>query len=472
MTNLAENPAGLSPDAAGAAARSLAEECPGCVHLPGTPDYDSGRFAWNLAVDQRPVAVALPSTVEDVRRVVRTAARLGLRVSVQSTGHAAAVLAQHRLGDVVLVRTGALRGVHIDPVNKVARIEAGACWQDVIDAAAPHGLTALHGSAPDVGVVGYTLGGGLSWYARKHGLAANSVVAVEVVDADGEVVRADSESRPDLFWALRGGGGNFGVVTTIEIELLPIAEAYAGMMIWDIERAPEVLRTYAQWSETAPDEVTASFRIFRFPPIPDLPDFLSGRNLAILDGAILLDDEAASDVLAPFRALGPEMDTFARVPSATLTDLHMDPPGPTPAVAGGVVLSGLNEDGVAAFLQQVGPDSGTEVFMAELRLLGGALSHSANGAGAIDRIDGSHVVFLVCVAPTPEAAAAGEAAISGVLAAVEPWRAERNFLNFADRPVDVSRVFDAETWQRLQAVKADVDPAGLFLANHAITGQG
>lgn len=468
MTYLAEGPLGLDVEKAAA---DLAEECGSQVHLPGTPGYDSGRFAWNVAVDQRPAVVAIPETVEDARRVVRSAGRAGLRVTVQATGHAASILAQHRLDDVVLVRTGALRGVYVDPINRVARVEAGACWQDVIDAAAPHGLTALHGSAPDVGVVGYTLGGGLSWYARKHGLAANSVVGVELISAAGDVFRADADTRPELFWALRGGGGNFGLVTTIEIALLPIGDVYAGMMLWDVERAPAVLRTYAEWSRIAPEEVTASFRVLRFPPIPELPEFLRGRSLAILDGVVLLDDKAAGEVMAPFRALAPEMDTFGRVPASSLTGLHMDPPGPTPSVGGGVVLAGLNEDAVAAFLREVGPESEAGVFMAELRLLGGALSRSAPGAGALDRVDGSHLAFVVCMAPTPQDAAAGDAATDRVLAALDPWRAERCFLNFAERPVDVSSAFGPDTWRRLSAVKQEVDPSGVFLANHAVSGR-
>ncbi|MBO9524230.1 MAG: FAD-binding oxidoreductase [Nocardioidaceae bacterium] len=448
---------------------ALAAECAGVVHLPGTPAYDQGRFAWNVAVNQRPAAVALPETVEQLRGVVRHAARLGLRVSAQSTGHAAAILAQHRLDDVVLVRTGALRGVHVDPVSRVARVEAGACWQDVVDVASSYGLAALHGSAPDVGVVGYCLGGGLSWYARKHGLAANSVVGIELVGADGDVVRADAETRPELFWALRGGGGNFGVVTTIEVALQPIADAYAGMMLWPLERAPEVLRAFAAFSPTAPEEVTASFRILRFPPIPELPDFLRGRSVVVLDGAVLLDDAAATDVLSPFRALRPEMDTFARVPSSTLTTLHMDPPEPTPGVGAGVVLDRLDEEAVAAFLAEVGPEARTGVFIAELRMLGGALARSAPGGGALDRVAGSHVAFFLCVAPTPEAAAAGHTAIDQVLAALTPWEAEqRLFLNFADRPVEVSEAFGAASWGRLVAVKRDVDPGGVFLGNHAI----
>jgi len=442
--------------------------CGPFVHLPGEPLYDAGRRPWNVAVDQRPAAVAEPHTIEQIRTLVRAAAEVGLRVTAQSTGHGAGILAGHRLDDVVLLRTGGLRGVHVDPVNQVARVEAGAPWEDVVRAAVPHGLTALHGSAPDVGVVGYALGGGLSWFARKHGLAANSVVGVELVGADGDVVRADTATNPELFWALRGGGGNFGIVTTIEIRLFPIADAYAGMMIWDVERAPDVLRVFAAWSPKAPEEVTTSCRIMRFPPIPELPDFLRGRSLVILDGAALLPDSVAAEVLAPFRALEPEMDTFARIPAEALTRMHMDPEQPTPGCGAGIVLDRLDEGTVAAFLSEVGPGAETAIFMAELRQLGGALGRPAPGAGALAQIAGSHIAFFVSIAPTPELAALGHASAERVVQALEPWRAERLFLNFAERPVEPSEGFGPDAWERLCAVKREVDPEGFFLGNHAI----
>jgi len=469
MTHIAERPLRELQHSDERAAR-LQQICGPFVHLPGEPAYDAGRRPWNIAVNQLPAAVAEPDTIEQISRVVRAAAELELRVTAQATGHGAGILAGHRLDDVVLVRTGRLRGVHVDPVNRIARVEAGACWEDVIRAAVPHGLTALHGSAPDVGVVGYTLGGGLSWYARKHGLATNNVAGVELVTADGEVVRADATSRPELFWALRGGGGNFGIVTTIEIQLLPIEDAYAGMMLWDIDRAPDVLRAFAAWSRTAPDEVTTSFRIMRFPPIPELPDFLRGRSVVVLDGAVLLEDEPAAEVLAPFRALDPELDTFARTPAEALTRLHMDPEDPTPGCGAGIVLDRLDDDAVAAFLAAVGPDSASPVFLAELRQLGGAVGRTAPGAGALDRVEGSHIAFLVSMAPTPEIAAVGHAAVEQVVAALEPWRADRLFLNFAERPVEPSNAFDERAWMRLREVKAACDPDGLFLANHAIGG--
>jgi FAD/FMN-containing dehydrogenase len=449
----------------------LEAECPEFVHVPGDPAYDSGRAAWNLAAQQRPAAVALPRSVDDVSRLVRAANRAGLRVAAQNTGHAASTLVARGLGDIVLVRLGALDGVYVDAANRTARVEGGAVWRDVVAAAAPHGLTGLHGSSPHVGVTGYTLGGGLSFYARKHGLAANSVVGVEIVTADGDIVRADERTNPDLFWAVRGGGGNFGIVTALEFRLHPIADAYAGMLLWEIGATPEVVPAWAEWCRTAPEEVTTSLRIMRFPPLPHLPEFLRGRSLVIIDGAALLDDDAASEALAPLRALAPEMDTFGRIPAAGVTEMHMDPVDPVPAAGAGAMLARLDDDAVEAFLAAVGPGVETPVFVAELRQLGGALAQPVEGGGALSHLAGSHAAMFIAMAPTPEMAVAGDEAVAGVVAALAAWSEGRNFPNFSDRPIDPASAYEPDAWARLRRVKAAVDPDGLFLANHEIRGE-
>ena len=450
-------------------AEALRGLCGGAVHLPGDPGYDRARMPWNVAVDQRPAAVALPRTVDDVRDVVRAASAAGLRVAPQSTGHGAGPLAEGGLDDVVIVRTSGMAAVSVDPVARVARAEGGALWEDVVAAVAPHGLAALHGSSPDVAVAGYSLGGGLGWYARKLGLATNSVTAVELVTADGELVRADAHQRQDLFWALRGGGGSFGLVTAIEFRLYEIADVYAGMLLWDRERAPEVLRAWARWSATAPDEVTTSMRVMSFPPIPELPEFLRGRKVVVIDGAVLTDDSTAQALLAPLRALRPEVDTFGRVPSASLTRLHMDPEGPTPAVAGTTMLAQLPEEAVAGFLAEVGPGSTTSLLSAELRQLGGALGRHHAGAGALPRLNGAYAGFFVAMAPTAQLAAQGRADAERLVAALAPWSSEGALLNFTEQRTDTGASYGAEAWARLRAVRASVDPHELFVANHPVT---
>lgn len=469
MTSTTETTAGSHPDPAPGGAEVLRRACGDVVTLPGDRGYDDGRRAWNVAVPQQPAAVAVPRTVEDVRTVVRAAARSGMTVTTQTTGHAAASLGQHSLQNTVLIRTHELRGVHIDPANRLARVEAGVSWEEVVAAAAVHGLAALHGSAPDIGVAGYTLGGGLGWYARSHGLACNSLVGAEVVLDGGDVVRADARTSPDLFWALRGGGGNFGVVVALELELFPIPDVVAGMMLWEIDRAEDVVAAWAAWCADAPAAATTSLRALRFPPLPELPPFLSGRSLIVVDGAVQLPDDEAAALLAPLRALAPEMDTFARVPTAELLRMHMDPEQPTPSVGAGGVLAHLDDAAVAEFLTQAGP--GAEApFLVELRHLGGALATDSGSAevGALAGIDGSHLLLAVDIAPTPEAAAAGQVRAEQLLDAFAPWSTGQPFLNLVERPVDPATAFGAQTWERLRQVRRQVDPHGRFLANHAI----
>ena len=285
---------------------------------------------------------------------------------------------------------------------------AAALWIDATEPAADHRLAALHGSSPDVGIAGYSLGGGIGWYARKLGLASNSLTAVELVTADGEHVRADATQNVELFWALRGGGGNFGVVTALEFRLYPIETAYAGMLVWDRDHAERVLRRWADWAPEAPDAVTTSFRFLDLPPLPTIPEPLRGRSLVVIDGAVLGCDAEARSILGMLRGLGPEIDTFDRVPARSLTRLHMDPEGPTPAVSDGTLIGELGDATVDTLLEQVGPGSTSSLLSTELRQLGGALGRAPEGHGALATIDAAYAVFAVAVAATPEMAMQGQ----------------------------------------------------------------
>jgi FAD/FMN-containing dehydrogenase len=447
-------------------AEALRGLCGGAVHLPGDPGYDAARSPWAIVVDQRPAAVAYPTTADEVVEVVRAAAAAGLQVAPQGTGHNAGPLPD--LDRAVLVRTGAMRGVSVDVEARTARVESGALWEDVVTAVAPHGLAALHGSSPDVGVAGYSLGGGMGWYARELGLAANSIIAIELVTADGRLVRATADQEPDLFWALRGGGGNFGVVTVLELRLFPIDTVYAGMLVWDRSEADRVLRAWARWAADAPDAVTTSFRVLQLPPFEQIPAPVRGRQLVMIDGAVLADDETAAEILAELRALEPEMDTFGRVPSASIIRLHMDPEGPTPGVSATTVLGSLPDEAIDAFLAQVGHGTTQSLLAAELRQLGGAVSRPAEDAGAVAMVEGAFVLFGVAVAATPEMAAAGAADSAALVSAMTPWANGKQYLNFVEAAQDASTGYTTESWSRLQAVRAQVDPRGLFLSNHQV----
>ncbi len=257
----------------------------GAVVAPGDAGWDSARAAWNLLADQRPALVVQAADANDVVVAARFARARGLRVAAQSTGHGAAALGS-RAG-AVLIRTARMNEVVVDPAARVARVGAGARWSDVIAAAAPHGLAGLHGFSAGVGVAGYVLGGGLGWLARSHGLASDRVRAFEVVTADGERLRVDTRREPDLFWALRGGGGAGVIVTSIELELVALREAHAGVLMWPIERAGEVAHAYREWIRTVPDGLTSSLRLMHFPPLGELPEVLRGRALAQLTLAFL-----------------------------------------------------------------------------------------------------------------------------------------------------------------------------------------
>ncbi len=441
---------------------ALRDLCGGAVALPADGGYDAARMGFNLAVDQRPAAVAYPASATEVAEIVQAARRLGLRVAPQATGHNANPLGS--LEHSILVKTSGLGGVEIDPVDRIARVGAGSLWEDVVDAAAPHGLLALHGSSPNVGVVGYSLGGGMGWLARSHGLQANSVTAIELVTAEGEVVRTDAGNDPELFWALRGGGGNFGIVTAIEFRLYPISEIYAGFMLWDWTHADRVLTAWTEWAETAPDHVTTSFRIMQLPPLEELPEFLRGRNIVMIDGAVQ-GDPATLDAL---RALEPEIDTFGTVPAQSLVRLHQDPEEPMPSVGGTALFEALPREAVHALLTVAGPGSDMPLEMVELRQAGGALRRTAPGHGAAATIDAGFVLFTGGLALSPEMGAAKLAYIHGLKTVMEPWTSPGHYLNFAEEHVDVAHAFSPEAFARLRAVKDRLDPDGVIHANHAI----
>src|SRR3954447_16514029 len=275
---------------------------------PGEEGWDLAHQAFNTTVDQRPAMIATPLNADDVAAVVRYAADAGLQVAPQRTGHNAAPLGD--LSDSILLKTDQLQGVRIDVDNLSARVRSGAKWEKVVPRASDLGLAALHGSTPDVSVAGYSLGGGLGWYGRKHGLAANRVTAVELVTADGELRRVDRTNEPELFWALRGGGGNFGVVTALEFDLLPIREVYAGVLFFPYERTSEVLHAWHEWLPSVPEELTSVGRVLQFPPLPDPPDFLSGKSYVVVEAAFLGSEADGRALLKPLRDLGPAIDTF------------------------------------------------------------------------------------------------------------------------------------------------------------------
>jgi hypothetical protein len=440
----------------------------GTFLTPQDDGFDTARQAWNLAVDQRPAAVAFADDAAGVATAVRLAAERGLRVAVQGTGHAAAPMGD--LDGTLLLKTMRMTGLQVDPGARRARVEAGVLWGDVAVAAAEHGLMALHGSSPDVGVVGYTLGGGLGWLSRRHGLACNRVVAAEVVTADGELRRASHDEEPDLFWALRGGGGAFGAVTALEFELLPLTEVYAGWLVWDADAAGEVVHAFREWASGAPQEITTSLRFLHLPPFPDVPEPLRDRPVIAFDGAYLGSDADGAELLRPLRDVAAPlvMDTWATIPAAGLVHLHGDPEQPVPALGDGFQVRELTPEAADAFVEVGGPGSGSPLLMLELRQLGGALAEPPGGAGALAALTDEFTLYGVGMVMGPEAAHAIGAHLERVKEAMAPWSAGV-YLNFCEtQGGGAARAFDEATYARLRDIKARYDAGNLFRSNHPL----
>ena len=448
-------------------AEHLRERVTGTVVVPGDEGWDDARQAWNLSVDQRPSAVVLPESAEDVVATVGFAAGRGLRVAPQGTGHSAEPMGS--LADTILLKTSRLRGVEIDAESRRARVGAGTVWGEVVPAAAEHGLAALAGSAKDVGVVGYTLGGGISWLARSRGFAANSVLAAEVVTADGRIVRTDAESEPDLFWAMRGGGGSFAIVTALEFALHPVAEVYAGALFWPMDRAAEVLHTWRELVATAPRELTSVGRLMQFPPFSEVPEPFRGRAFALVEVAYAGSEPEGAELLRPLRALEPEIDTVATIPAAGLSELHMDPPQPVPGAGDGMLLADLPPEAVDALVAVAGPESGSPLVSVEIRQLGGALAEASPDNGALGATEAGFALYGVGVAPDAETKSAVQAYAAKIRSSLAAWDAGRSLMNFTERHADPSELFDSATYERLRRVKAAHDPQNLIRANHSVS---
>ena len=436
------------------------------VLTPVDHDWDVARKAWNLSVDQRPAEVAFPRSAAEVADVVASARGRGLRVAVQGTGHGACALGP--LDDTVLLKTERMRGTWIKPGRRVARVQAGAQWQDVVPRAAEHGLAALAGSAADVGVVGYTLGGGLGFLARRFGLACNSVTAVELVTAEGEHVRADAEHERELFWALRGGGGSFGAVTALEFALQPVASLYGGVLFWPWDRAAEVLTAWHDWTSTVADEMTSIGRILQIPPLPAIPEHLRGRQFVVVEAAYLGPEDEGAELLAPLRALKPTMDSFATISPTHLSALHNDPPEPVPGTGDGMLLGGLPRAAIESFVALAGPGSGSPFVGAEMRHLGGALARAPEDAGALATLEAPFATYCVGMTPTPEAKQAVTDHLDQMAEGLAPWDAGRELMNFKDRPSTPRALWGSAASRLLRQVKDQVDPNGVFVANHPV----
>jgi FAD/FMN-containing dehydrogenase len=440
----------------------------GTLLYPGDDDWDKARAAWVINVDQRPAAVALVRSVEDVSAVVTSAGRNRLKVMAQATGHGAIPVGH--LSHTVLVRTAALNEVHVNPAERTVWTGSGAEWQGVTAAAAEHGLAAQAGSAPDVGVAGFLLSGGISWLSRSRGLAVNDVLSVQVVGSDGTPQIVDHDHEPDLFWALRGGGGEFGVVTGFELRLHALPTVSAGTLFFPMERAGEVLHAWRRWTLTVSNGTMSCGRLLQLPPLPELPPPLRGQVFAAVEVAHQGDLAELDTTIAPLRELGPGLETIAEISAAGLFALHMDPPGPTPARANGMLLDDLPPPAIHALITRAGHGSGSPLLSVELRHLGDAVAERPADAGAVGQLKAGFLMFALGATPDAATAAKVDAHVQLVEQALLPWASSIHYAAFDERPSGGrNRFHDKATLEHLRVVKTRFDTAGMFTGAHPLT---
>ena len=443
------------------------------IALPGDPAFDAATQVFNLAAPARPAAAITARTVDEIRDAIRFARSQGLGVRVHTTGHASAAVAPMR--NALLIRTRLAGEVGIDEQRRIARIPAGTRWEAVVAAAAAHGLAAPHGSAPTVGVVGYLLRGGLSFYGRHTGLAVNSVRAIELVTADGEHRRVDASSDPDLFWALRGGGGGFGVVTAVEIGLFPVAKVITGAAFWPAAQAGPLFRAWRRWAAHAPWEVTTTLRIMNLPQAPQVPPALSAGPLLCVDGAVLsppgesaLASRQAGELLGPLRSIAtPVLDTWQLTAPAAVLQVHMDPTDPVAIYGDHMLLREIGDDGAAEFLRVTGEGSGSPLIVAGLRQLGGAYAIPDPAGGALNHLDAQ---YSYAGSAAPFGAVTAESIrrhCDVVRSALAPWDTGRTAPSFVENFGQPQGHLNPDQARAADRIRGRIDPYGLFAGDIA-----
>ena len=423
--------------------------------LPGTPTYTRLTTPFNAAVEQRPVAVAAVSDAYDVVRTVRFAGRRGLRVAVQCTGHGADAC----LDGTVLVHTAGLDECVVHREGW-ARVGAGVRWRAVVDAAAPLGLTPLAGSSSGVGVVGYTTAGGLGPLARTFGLASDRVRSFDVVTGGGRLVRATPEEHVDLFWALRGGKGSAGIVTAVELDLVPLERVYGGALHFAGADAPAVLHAWRTWVRTLPETATTSLALQSLPPLPHVPPPLAGRTTVAVRLASTGTAQQGAALLARLRAVAaPVLDRTGVLPVTSLDAVHADPTEPKPVRSASMLLADLTADAADELLRVAGPDAGSPLAVVELRQLGGAVGRPGPHPSAVCGRDAAFSLLALGL-DVPPVGDHVAARCEALRSALSPWSTGAVLPAFGSGPA----AYDADTLDRLRSVVLTRDPGRVLLA--------
>jgi FAD/FMN-containing dehydrogenase len=446
----------------------------GAAYAPGEVGYDEARKAWNLNVHHHPALVVVAQGAADVIAAVRLARDEGLGVGVMATGHG--VVSPCDGG--VLINTSRMKSVRVDPEAQTARVEPGALWTDVIPEAQVFGLSGLMGSSTAVGVVGYTMGGGLGWLGRKYGFNADSMREADVVSADGELLKVSAYEHPDLFWGLKGGGGNFGIVTSMEFALYPLTTVYGGNLFYPVERAAEVLDLYNRWIDTLPDEMTTAVAFVNFPPLQRVPEPLRGRRFIAVRGCYCGEPvEGGDELLGPWREFGePQVDTFRVMPYREMDTISMNPVDPTAPYTQVELLGDLPPEAIEKLVELAGAKSESPLVTLEIRQLGGTLAQPPADLSPIGRRDSRFIMYGLGFSPspevTPEVAQRLREHLAYVAEEMRPYETGATFVNFlilGDWDLERTRAsYSPEDWDRLVELKDRYDPTNLFRFNRNI----
>ncbi|PJJ65205.1 FAD-binding oxidoreductase [Compostimonas suwonensis] len=434
----------------------------GVVYLRGEDGIVEEVAGFNTAIVNDPSIVVGAASEADVQAAVQYAAVNSLPVRILSTGHGT----ETPIVNGLLITTKRLDTVTIDPAARLATIGAGAQWGAVVAAAAEHGLAPLTGAASTVGVAGYTLGGGIGPLSRTFGFTADWVRGFRLVTASGTVARISADESPELFWALRGGKGGFGVVTEITLELIPLETIYGGSLFFAVDDIETVLRSWLDWTQTIPDSITTSAAIMRMPPLDVVPEPLRGRTLLTVRYAFVGDAEEGARLLEPIRSAAPVyLDFVAEMPAAAIATIHNDPGAPGPGWTRGYTLGEIDQDFLSTLLAIGGPAADIPIIMVELRKLGGAMAREPQNGGAVAGRTAGFTLFVVGV-PDPGLFETVLPAVAGGIAeAVAGWMSADPITNFAGSITSeqqLDSLWPAEMSERLAADRRASDPAGMF----------
>ncbi len=445
----------------------LRDSVAGTVFVRGDAGLAAEVAGFNTAIVHDPDVVVAVTSENDVSAAVQFAADNDLRVRVQATGHGGGL----PITDGVLISTRALDDITIDPETRLATIGAGVRWAPVVEAGAEFGLTPITGSSPHVGAIGYTLGGGLGPLSRSHGFTSDWVRGFRVVTADGEVLTANDTTHSDLFWALRGGKGGLGVVTSMTIELVPMRTLYAGSLIFEGVEIEPALRTWVEWAQSAPESVTSSFAFIDVPDVEFAPPPLRGTFVLSIRFAFPGDPAEGARLAAPLReAARVSLDLLGEIPTTAVGTIHNDPVEGGPDWIRGLMLDSIDQDLADDLLRLAGPGSGTPFVAVEVRQLGGATHRDAKDGTAVGGRDARFTMGLIALDPSTFAERAPERA-AAIFDAVGGRRSEITNVNWSRGLIDAAEF--TTTWppavfDRLAAARTKYDPSGVFAFGPAV----